>query len=238
MMQNQNKLLAKSNTINILGLAGLALALLGMLIPSVRVSYMGFGQSGTMFQMTLWTLVPLILLLGAAALYVLKMDLMAVLATIVTVVAFHLVMVISCAAGSSELSGSGIGIHYSIGWYFAMLGFMVAIAAYWVNGLIFKNVGQKAPAQNFDPNMQQANPYMQQGQQQFNQNVQQAGQYMQQGQQQFNQNVQQAGQYVQQGQQQFNQNVQQGQQQFNQNVQQAGQYAQDQAQQFTNNNQQ
>ena len=239
---NQNKLLAKSDTMNLCGIIGCALAILGMVIPSIRASYMGMGMSFTLFTSfsdggtSLWVLIPLLFTAGACALYVLKMNTAGFCATIVSMVAFIVICVIKCAVAMGDMAGSGAGLHYTIGWYVAMLGFVVAIAAPWINDFFFKNVGKAASQQPFNPNMQQPQQYMNQGQQQYGQNVQQANPYMNQ---QMQQNVQQANPYMNQA----PQNMQQQAQQYaNQGMQQAnpylnqGQQAMDQAQQFVNNN--
>ena len=207
---NQNKLLAKSDTMNLCGIIGCALAILGMVIPSIRVLgvsftlFTDFSDGGT----SLWVLIPLLFTAGACALYVLKMNTAGFCATIVSMVAYIVICVIKCAVFINVV-GYGVATHYSIGWYVAMLGFVVAIAAPWINDFFFKNVGKAAPQQQFGQNVQQPQQYMNQGQQQFGQNVQQANPYMnqapqnmqQQAQQYANQGMQQANPYLNQGQQ-------------------------------------
>ena len=245
-MQKNNGLFAKAEQINLCGLIGMALALIGLLLPSIRVSFMGIGESGTMFEMTMWTILPLILILGTCALYALKYDTLGFLASILSAFVYFIVIVSCRAVGRSELGGYGsVGIHFSFGFYLAFLGFMIAIAAPWINKLIFKDMLTKKPEEKFDPNMFQGgpgmdrqnpymaqgqpNPYMGQGQPQPGQFPNQANPYMNQG------NPYMQGQpnpYMNQGQAnpymaQPNPYMQQPQNQAGQAVDQFGQYVQD-----------
>lgn len=168
-MQKENKLFAKSDQINLCGVIGMALALIGLLLPSIRVSFMGMGESGTMFQMTMWTILPLLLIVGTCALFALKFDVLGFLAAILSAVVYFIVLVCCRAVGSREIGNYGVSIHFSFGFYLAFLGFMIAIAAPWINKLIFKAQPKRTVPQ-FDPNMPQGpgmnqpNPFMGQGQ--------------------------------------------------------------------------
>ena len=168
-MQKENKLFAKSDQINLCGVIGMALALIGLLLPSIRVSFMGMGESGTMFQMTMWTILPLLLIIGTCALFALKFDVLGFLAAILSAVVYFIVLVCCRAVGSREIGNYGVSIHFSFGFYLAFLGFMIAIAAPWINKLIFKAQPKRTVPQ-FDPNMPQGpgmnqpNPFMGQGQ--------------------------------------------------------------------------
>lgn len=231
---NQNKLMEKSAVMNLCGIIGCALAVLGMVIPMYRVSAFGYGMSFTMFTdmndggTSLWVLIPLLLTAGACTLYVLKMERAGFLAALLSAFVFFVILVIKRAIGNSEAGGTGVGFHYTIGFYIAFLGFMIAIAAPWINKLIFKPQ-PKQPKQQFDPNMpqgpamNQGNPFMNQGQPQPGQFGQQANPYMNQGQPQPGQFAQQANPYM-------NQAAQNMQQQANPYMQQmqnhAGQFAQ------------
>lgn len=170
---NKNALLKKTE-MNLCGVIGMALALLGLLLPSIRVSYMGMGVSGTMFQVTLWTILPLILILGACALYALKFEFAGFLAAVVAAVVYVIVIVCCKASGTSELgSYGGVSVHFGFGFYLAFLGFIIAIAAPWINKLIFKSQGNKAAPNNVEPprdgaGMSQPNPYMNQPQPNLN----------------------------------------------------------------------
>lgn len=207
-MQKNNGLFAKAEQINLCGVIGMALALIGLLLPSIRVSFMGMGESGTMFQMTMWTILPLILIVGTCALYALKFDTLGFLASLLSALVYFIVIICCKAEGKSQLGGysSSVGIHFTFGFYLAFLGFMIAIAAPWINKLIFK-MQPKQPKQQFDPNMPQGygmdrqNPYMGQGQPgQGNPFMQQNAPYMQQGQPgQGNPYMQQGNPYMQQG---------------------------------------
>ena len=183
-MNKKNFLLAKSDQMNLCGVIGMGLALIGLLLPSLKVSYMGMGMSGTMFEATMWTILPLILIVGACALYVLKYDVAGFLAAVLAAVVFFLIMCIEKAVGKSQVGGYGVGVHFTWGFWIAFLGFMIAIAAPWINKLIFKPQ-MKQTRQQIDPNMiqggpgmNQANPYMQQPGQFANQTMNQANPYM------------------------------------------------------------
>ncbi len=150
-----NMLLTKSKQIDLCGVIGMALAFIGLLLPSLRVSYMGMGVSATMFEATWWTVLPLLLILGTCALYAMRYEVMGFLGAVVSALVYFIVLVICRAVGLGGAGSYGVSVHYTIGFYIAFLGFAIAIAAPWINGLVFKS--QAKPAADRQP---QADPYM------------------------------------------------------------------------------
>ena len=232
----KNTLLAKSKQINLCGVIGMALALLGLLLPSIKVSYMGMGMSGTMFEATAWTVLPLLLIVGAGALYGLKYDTAGFLASIAAALVYFIVICICRAIAKGQVGSFDVGIHYTIGFYFAFFGFMIAVAAPWINNMIFKPQDRQ-PRQQYDPNMIQGGPvinqqnsYMNQAQPNMNpysktnqQMGQQTAQYVQQNPY-MNQGQPQANPYMNQGMPQQNPYMNQANPYLNQAPQQANSY--------------
>ena len=99
-MEKQNNFFGKSNQLNIIGLIGCALAVIGILLPALSVNVYITSVGISHFQLTALVIIPLLLIIGAAVLYVLKMDKLAMIAAAVAFVAY-LLIVILCRSGSS-----------------------------------------------------------------------------------------------------------------------------------------
>ena len=233
-MEKQNGLLAKSNQLNIIGLIGCDLAVIGILLPvisvNVYITSIGIGH----FQLTALVIIPLLLILGAAALYVLKMDKLAMIAAAAAFVAYLLIVLLGRNSSSTIsilgqeislqdiLEEIGSGLNFGFGFYLSIIGYLVAIAGAFVNGKIFKSkAGAAAPNQmQYGPQGMQQNPYMAQPQNPY-MNQPQMGQQMNPYMQQTAQNMQQqANPYMQQTAQNMQQQVNPYMQQTAQNMQQ------------------
>ena len=201
-MEQRNGLFAKSGQMNIIGLIGCALAVIGMILPvlsiNVYITSIGIGH----FQLTALVILPMLLIIGAAVLYILKMDKLAMFAVAVAFAAYLLIVLLSKGGSSTInvmgqeisidelLAQIGTGIKYGFGFYLSIIGYLVAIAGAFVNSKIFKPKAAAAQAaqmygpqsfqQNPYMNQPQANPYMNQGQPQQNpyMNQPQANPYM------------------------------------------------------------
>ena len=105
-MEKQNNFFGKSNQLNIIGLIGCALAVIGILLPALSVNVYITSVGISHFQLTALVIIPLLLIIGAAVLYVLKMDKLAMIAAAVAFVAY-LLIVILCRSGSSTINIMG-----------------------------------------------------------------------------------------------------------------------------------
>lgn|GEM_PF-2636101 len=177
-MEKKNNFFAKSGQLNIIGLIGCALAVIGILLPVLSVNVYITSVGISHFEMTALVIIPLLLILGAAALYVLKMDKLAMIAAAAAFVAY-LLIVFLCRSGSSTISimgqeisldelleQIGSGLNFGFGFYLSILGYLAAIAGAFVNGKIFKaKAGAvNAPDMQFGRQNMPQNPYMAQPQ--------------------------------------------------------------------------
>ena len=172
-MEKQNNFFGKSNQLNIIGLIGCALAVIGILLPALSVNVYITSVGISHFQLTALVIIPLLLIIGAAVLYVLKMDKLAMIAAAVAFVAY-LLIVILCRSGSSTinimgqeismddlLDEIGSGLNFGFGFYLSIIGYIVAIAGAFVNAKIFKpKTNAYNPQQQSGPQGMPQNPYM------------------------------------------------------------------------------
>lgn len=166
-MENKNNLFAKSAQINIIGLVGCALAVIGMLLPVISVNVYITSITIGHFQLTALVLIPMLLILGAAALYVMKMDKLAMISAAAAFVTYLLIVLLKRSSSGTIsfmgqeisldelLSQLGSGLKMGIGFYISILGYLAAIAGAFVNGKVFK--AKAAPHVDQQPQM---NPYM------------------------------------------------------------------------------
>ena len=172
-MEKQNNFFGKSNQLNIIGLIGCALAVIGILLPALSVNVYITSVGISHFQLTALVIIPLLLIIGAAVLYVLKMDKLAMIAAAVAFVAY-LLIVILCRSGSSTinimgqeislddlLDEIGSGLNFGFGFYLSIIGYIVAIAGAFVNAKIFKpKANAYNPQLQSGPQGMPQNPYM------------------------------------------------------------------------------